>query len=476
MNPDRTDPLLARSAGFEEGTPVAGAVRGPGSKSMAQRILAAASVARGQTRLGGLPSSADVVGALRCARALGARFPGGQRADDPLAAALLRRGAAGELVGDPPTPAAAPRAWARLEPGESGTCARLFSALAALARPEGSGSDVVPSGTLESRSSEPLFDALRSAGAGVESSGGGGGWPALFTAVIPAGSIELRHPVSSQEVSGLLLALASHAGERHLRVLGPIPSRGYVDMTVEVLGRFGGSVRAEPLACDSPDESGVLFTVRGPLVAPSEPIACEPDASAAAVALAAGALSGGQRTWVDGVGTGSLQPDVAIAPCLEAFGCSTEGSGPDRLVVAGAPRRGAEVDCGASPDLAPVLAAVAAFAACRGLGGSTLTGLETLPGKECDRLSVLAEGLRALGLEVTQGAASLTIGDAPRRPRTGGEALVLDPKGDHRMVFFAALLSLFEPGVRCLEPGCVGKSWPGFWQDLVAAGGRLSTS
>ncbi len=453
-----------------------GAVRVPGSKSMAQRILAAASIARGQTRLVGLPSSEDVVGALRCARALGARFPGGQRPDDPLALALLRSGAAGVVVGDPPTPRGAPRPWARLEPGESGTCARLFSALGALGRPEGSGSEVVPAGTLRSRASGPLFDALREAGAGVEPAGALDGWPALFTAATPPKSLELRHPLSSQEVSGLLLAIASHAGERHLRVVGPIPSRGYVDMTVQVLGRFGGSVRSEELVSDSPDESGTLFTIRGPLSAPSEAIACEPDASAAAVALVAGALSGGRRTWVEGVGTGSLQPDVAITACLQAFGCSVEGSGPDRLVVTGAPSRGAQIDCVGFPDLAPVLAAVAGFVACRGLGESTLTGLGTLPGKECDRISVLARGLRALGLEVLQGDSSLTVSGDSRGRGMEREALSLDPESDHRMVFFGALLSLFEPGIQCLEPGCVGKSWPGFWQDLAAAGGTLFTS
>jgi len=476
LNPDRTDPLLARAAGFLEGSVIAGPVRVPGSKSMAQRILAAASVARGLTRLGGLPSSDDVVGALRCARALGARFPGVQRPDDPLAAALLRSGGEGQIVGDPPSPEGAARPWARLEPGESGTCARLFSALGALARPEGSGSEVVPAGTLSSRSSGPLFEALRGAGAGVEPAGAPDRWPALFTAATPRDSVELRHPVSSQEVSGLLLAMASHAGERRLRVLGPIPSRGYVDMTVGVLGRFGGSVRAEALASDTAGEAGTLFTIRGPLTAPASPFACEPDASAAAVALAAGVLTGGERTWVDGIGTGSLQPDVAIVPCLQAFGCSVEGSGRDRLVATGTPSRGARIDCGPFPDLAPVLAAVAAFVALRGLGGSALTGLETLPGKECDRISVLATGLRALGLGVEQGSASLTISDEPPAPGGRREALQLNPEGDHRMVFFGALLSLFEARIVCLEPGCVRKSWPGFWKDLAVAGGRLCSS
>jgi 3-phosphoshikimate 1-carboxyvinyltransferase len=473
LNPDRTDPLQAHSAGFQAGSSVAGVVRVPGSKSVAQRLLAAAAVARGRTSLEGLPGSADVVGALRCARALGARFPGERRGDDPLAAALLRGGGAGVLEGRPPGAQEGPRPWARLEPGESGTCARLFTALAALARPEGSGAEVVPAGTLMGRTSGPLFEALRRAGAGVEAAGPPDRWPALFTAAIPGASLEVRRPSSSQEVSALLLALAAHAGERQLRVLGPTPSRGYVDMTAGVLELFGGSVGLASLASDAEGEAGEVYTVRGPLTAPSQTLACEGDASAAAVALAAGALSGGRPTSVEGVGLGSLQPDVAITRCLEAFGCTSDGSDRRRLVISGAPTRGAEVDCGPFPDLAPVLAAVAAFCASRDLGASTLTGLGTLPGKESDRIAVLARGLEAVGLSVEQSATHLRI--APGGARVSGPVL-LDPAGDHRMVFFAALLSLFEPDVRCLEPGCVRKSWPGFWRDLERAGGTLLPS
>ena len=473
MDLDRSDPIQARAAGFEPGGAVAGQVRVPGSKSIAQRLVAAAAVARGRTRLVGLPSSDDVVGALRCARAMGARTPGATRADDPMTAALLRRGKAGTIEGAPPDPRGAPRPWAVLEPGESGTCARLFSAVAALGRTAGSGAELRPEGTLVRRRSEPLLAALQGAGAGLERGDGPGSWPAMFTAAIPGPMLELTGAVSSQEVSGLLLALAAHAGERRLRVLGEVPSRGYVRLTVEVLERFGGSVAVESLVSDAPDAAGELFTVRGPLAAPAEEVRCEADASAAAVALAAGALSGGAVTEVHGVGRDSSQPDAAILRCLEAFGCSPEGSDRTRLVVQGRPTRGARIDCEGHPDLAPVLAACGAFAAREGLGETRLTGLGTLPGKESDRIAVLAEGLARVGLAVETGPEHLLIGAGSG---ARAERLELDPHGDHRMAFFTALVSLFEPGVRSLDPGCVAKSWPGFWRDLAAAGGRLSPS
>ncbi|MDG1985575.1 MAG: hypothetical protein P8M11_13520 [Planctomycetota bacterium] len=475
MNSDHAHPHDAAAVGFRSGSVVAGEVRVPGSKSVAQRLLAAAAVARGRTELLDLPASEDVAGAVRCARALGARFPSAARADDPLAAGLFLSGGGGPMVGAAPTPEEGPRPWARLDPGESGTSARLFTALAALARPAGSGAEVVPSGTLTGRSSRPLLEALGGAGAGVEHAGHPHGWPVLFTSVSPPAWLELRHPVSSQEVSGLLLALSAHAGERRLRVLGPIPSRGYVEVTRQVIEVFGGAVRSEALLSDAPEEAGLLFTVRGPLAGPKAPVRCERDASAAAVALAAGVVSGGHRVQVEGVGAASLQPDVAIVACLQAFGCSGAGTTDSRLVVSGAPSRGVNLDCGGFPDLAPVLAAVAAHVAIGGRGPSTLTGLGTLPGKESDRLAVLARGLRAIGLSVQQGPASLEI-SAVTGTRSREVEVLLDSSGDHRMVFFGALLSLFEPRVRVLDPGCVGKSWPGFWADLAAAGGTLSTS
>ncbi len=468
--PDRALP----TAGFVPGTRVQGEVRVPASKSIAQRALAAAAVASGTSEILGLPGSEDVVAALRCARALGATFPSDGKADDLLATALMRRSGLGRLQGAPPRARERPRAWAKLPVGESGTSARLFTALAAFARPPGSGAEIIPSGSLAARTSPALFRALRLAGVGVEHAGRADGWPVLLTAVEPPEVLELDQPTSSQEVSALLLALASRPGERALRVTGPIPSRGYVDITCDVIASYGGSVHVDADPLSAPDREGELFKVRGPLRAPASSLTCEPDASSAAVALVAGALSGGGETWVSGVGLDSGQPDAAIVGALASFGCDTAGSSGDRLVVRGEPTRGARIDCSATPDLAPALAAVGGFVGLRGLGATELVGLETLPGKESSRIEVLARGLAQLGLTVDHDERSLRIDSGLSGRRRGGAPIVLEPHGDHRMVFCFALLSLFEPGVQTLDPGCVGKSWPGFWNDLTAAGATLS--
>ncbi|MEM9380832.1 MAG: hypothetical protein AAGB93_12840 [Planctomycetota bacterium] len=458
------------AAGFQVGAGVHGEVRVPASKSIAQRALAAASVARGTSEILGLPGSDDVVAGLRSARAFGANFPSDGKRDDLLATALMRRSGLGRLTGVPPGRQEGPRPWCKIPVGESGTSARLFTALAALARPAGSGAEVVPDGSLARRSSPALFRSLRRAGVGVEHGGVEDGWPVLLTAAAPPEVLDLEAPSSSQEVSALLLALAVHSGERRLRVVGRVPSRGYVDVTRAVLGAFGASVRSEPMASDHADGEGVLFTVRGPLTPPPDPLHCESDASSAAVALAAGVLSGGSEVVVRGVGTASRQPDAAVVGALVAFGCDTGDSDVERLVARGTPTCGARIDCSTTPDLAPVLAAVGAYAARKAGQESELFGLETLPGKESSRIEVLAEGLRRIGLTVAHDDRSLRIAPGDR---SAGDAVDLDPHGDHRMAFCFALLSLFEPGVRTLEPGCVGKSWPSFWTDLVRAGANL---
>ncbi len=445
---------------------IQGEVRVPTSKSVAQRVLACALLAKGETRFEGLPAGGDVLHALRCARVGGARFPSEGKADDLLATALIPRVGRGALIGAPPGPVEGQRPWVEFPVGESGTSARLFTAIAALGRPAGSGAEIVPAGTLTNRRSPALFHALRAAGAGVEHGGLENGWPALLTAATPPRGLELVEPGSSQEVSALLVALASHEGHHELRVVGPIPSEGYVNITASVLERFGAVITRTSVVGDGPRGHATRFTIRGPLRAPRASIRIEADASSAAVALAAGALCGGQATTVRGVGVGSAQPDAAFPTLMARLGCDASLSSEEQLGLSGAPTRGGVIDCSGVPDVAPVLAAVGGFLADRG-EELELTGLETLPGKESSRIAVLAEGLIAIGFQVDSSDRTLRIGPRVRRPSS---PVPLDPRGDHRMAFAFALMSLFEPHARILDPDCVSKSWPTFWQDLSAAG------
>jgi 3-phosphoshikimate 1-carboxyvinyltransferase len=232
-------------------------------------------------------------------------------------------------------------------------------------------------------------------------------------------------------------------------------------MTLAVLARFGVIVLR---GGESGDES---FRTHGPLHAPSGHFAIEPDASAAAVALAAACITGGECS-VAGLTRDSLQGDVRIALHLAAFGCAA-GFDARGIHAGGDIRRGAELDLSGEPDLAPALAAVAATAALRHGSRSRLSGLGTLQGKESARIDVLREGLSALGLDVRSTLESLDI--APGKPTRG--PLVLDPRGDHRMAFAFALLGLARDEVDVSAPECVRKSWPGFWDDFARAGANV---
>ncbi|MEZ6017394.1 MAG: hypothetical protein R3F49_19935 [Planctomycetota bacterium] len=463
-----------KTDGFSVGAVIQGPVPVPGSKSIAQRALVAAAFAHGTTEVVGLPPSDDVLRALGVARAVGARFPSAGRADDPFVDALLRRRGQGRLTGAPPLVSDAARSWCTAEVGESGTLARLSTALLGLARPAGSGASIVPAGSLARRRSPALFAALRAAGAGVEHvPGAEHGWPVMLTAPPRVRTVRLVSPTSSQEVSALLMALAAHEGVSRLEVFGGIPSEPYVGLTLDLLDRFGvGLERLPPDRAYDSDPERVpshAYVVGGPLRAPEEPLVIEPDASSAAVALAAGCLTGGE-VFVEGLGAASLQPDLACIEVLRAFGCHAAAE-PGRWIAAGRPDRGVELDLEHAPDLAPVAAALAADVALRGLQRSRLTGLGTLPGKESQRIAVLARGLAALGVATEHGPDWLALAPAPA-VRRAAQPILLDPAGDHRMAFAFALMSLVVPDVRVERPDCVAKSWPTFWSDLAACGAQ----
>jgi 3-phosphoshikimate 1-carboxyvinyltransferase len=394
-----------------------------------------------EAHLAGLAGGEDMEAAVGLCSALGVAH---ERAGADLAVRGMRR--AGRPVWRPA---------AAVEVGESGTLARAVTAVWALCGDPARAVAVRGRGTLGRRSSPALLECLRAAGAEL-SGAEGGGWPLTVRAVERVPPLRLIAPESSQEVSALLLALAGRDGAGSLEVRGPIPSRPYLAMTCAVLDAWGVRVEGERRG----DRES--FALRGPLRSPPAPVRIEADASAAGVALAAGCLSGG-GVRAEGVGAASLQGDVAILRHLAAFGCEV-GAGPDHLWARGLPSRGADCNLAGEPDLAPVLAAVAAGAAAAG-HASRLEGLGTLDGKESARLRWLGTTLGELGFLVEVGDASLSLAGGGCEPRRG--PTVLDPRGDHRMAFSGALLGLVAPEVRVGDPGCVRKSWPGFWEDLA---------
>lgn len=430
-------------------SPLRGALRAPGSKSLAQRALVIAGLAQGETRIAGLPGGDDVRAALDVLRAAGVEV----REFAPAAVGV--RGA-------PPGPHRGWRAVHAFELGESGTLARFALAVTGLCGRVEDQFELRAAGSLLRRRSDALFDALRVAGVRLDCPAGPH-WPVRVGPIGPPPTVRLERPRSSQEASALAIALAAWPDESVLEIAGELPSKPYFQMTRRVLAQFGARVSGA---------SGEL-SIRGPLRAPDEPLTIEPDASLAAVALAAACLSGGE-VLASGLSVSSLQGDVRIAEHLRAFGCRARFD-PRGLSASGFPQRAAELDLRGEPDLAPVLAAVAAGAALVDpQGESVLRGLESLPDKESSRIEVLAQGLSSAGWSVTAGPDSLRIrAGSYRGGRSEPAELELDPHGDHRMAFSFALLGLLRPHTFVRGPGCVAKSWPGFWHDLSALGPAL---
>jgi 3-phosphoshikimate 1-carboxyvinyltransferase len=409
----------------------AGLVALPPSKSHVLRALVLAAGAQRRVELryghgvGWEEAGDDIRAGLECARALGALVS-----------------VEGEVCLVEPAPQV--RVGGILPVGEAGFLGRVVPTCAALSRSGRWKVDAV--GSLRGRDSTALWDCLDAAGVAVDR---GEGWLGAVEGPAELGALILRAPKSSQELSALWIGLACRGGGEVL-VEGGVPSEPYLSLTRSVLAEFGAVVTTED----------GLHRVTGVERGPAAVLDAEVDASAAAVALAAGCIAG-VRVEVPGPRAGTAQGDWAIVEHLRAFGCIVDEAG-ENLVAVGRPLRGARLDLAGEPDLAPVIAIVAAAAAMGGGGSSLLKGLHTLDGKESRRGVVLEGGLQAAGFEAHWADPELSIGGGDARM----DEVVLDPVGDHRMAFAFALLGLAVPGVRVSGGACTAKSWPRFWSAM----------
>jgi len=436
---------LRCARGFVPGPPLSGELVPPPSKSVAQRWILAAILAEGQSEIHNLSEGEDVRHALSLARHCARSF-------EPLGATACR------IEGFVPDEHHGPAPQGVLGVGESGTLSRMATAILGLAGDPQSPITLRPEGTLIMRKSPPLFDALHRAGVCFLRQNLPGTWPVTLVPTRKPGELLLEKPVSSQELSGLLLGLAAFPDPGCVRVRGKLPSAPYIALTLRALLDFGVEVHVE-----HPEPREFLYHVRGPLCAPARPLSVEPDVSAAAVGLAAACITGGELRVA--LREDTAQGDVDIVEHLATFGCHARHE-QGFLTARGLPACGAELDLDGEPDLAPPLAAVAACAALQHGASSVLRGLGTLPGKESDRLAGLCDALNRAGFRAERGADYLEVHPGPH----GHEPLLLDPRSDHRMAFAFALLSLLRPGVKITDPGCVGKSWPDFWDDFERLG------
>jgi 3-phosphoshikimate 1-carboxyvinyltransferase len=263
------------------------------------------------------------------------------------------------------------------------------------------------------------------------------------------GPIAIRGDVSSQFLSALLMALPLAAGALQratpVHVTTPLISRPYVDITTNLMRRFG-----VPVSMPADDTFVVPATAR--YRAPGT-LAVEGDASAASYFLAAGVLGGGP-VRVSGVGRESIQGDVAFADVLLGQGADVR-FGDDWIEARrGAPLQGGTIDCTAIPDAAMTLAMTALFAA----APTRLTGIGSWRVKETDRIAAMAAELRKLGATVSSGDDWLEVA-----PLAEFSHAAIDTYDDHRMAMCFALAAFGGAGVTIRDPACVRKTYPQFF-------------
>lgn len=375
-----------------------GRITPPPSKSQAHRALIAAALAGGGSRIENLADSQDIQATSRCLAALCAPSSG-----LPL-----------------------------LDCGESGSTLRFLIPLSLVLR---GGGRFTGRGRLMERPQEPYFRLFEekhvcySLEAGVLTVRG----------ALPSGRYALPGNVSSQFITGLLYALPLLEGDSDILLTTPLESGGYVDMTLDVLERFG--VRAVP-------NGSCAFHVPGGQTYRPHDMAIESDYSQAAFWYAARGL--GSQVELQGLNPFSVQGDR----CIVEDSASLCGPG------------AVELDVSQCPDLAPPLAAMAAVRT----GTTRLTNAARLRAKESDRLASVTRALRAMGGQVAEYADSLTIHGVKRLPGGG----VVDCANDHRIAMMAAVCAASaEAPVKLLGAECVRKSYPEFWTHFQSLGGEL---
>ena len=411
-----------------------GNLRLPGSKSISNRVLLLAALAEGETEVRDLLASDDTDRMLEALQTLGVAI-------SPLGGNAWRVGGVGGHF---------PNREAQLFLGNAGTAFRSLTAVLALA-----GGCYQLSGVprMHERPIGDLVDALRQLGADITCLENEGYPPLeIRPAVIRSNEVvRVRGDVSSQFLTGLLMALPLTGGEATVEVVGELISRPYIEITLAVMARFGVLVERQ---------GWQRFTVPAGSRYRSPGVAyVEGDASSASYFLALGALGGGP-VRVEGVGADSIQGDVRFAEALIQMGARID-CGPN-WIEARAPAsgrlRGVDLDCNAIPDAAMTLATLALFAE----GATRLRNIASWRVKETDRIAAVAAELRKVGANVEEGSDFLRI-VPPQIFRSPPEGI--NTYDDHRMAMCFSLAAFGIP-VRINDPRCVGKTFPGYFKQF----------
>ncbi|MBL8519224.1 MAG: 3-phosphoshikimate 1-carboxyvinyltransferase [Betaproteobacteria bacterium] len=415
-----------------------GTVALPGSKSISNRVLLLSALATGNTDVVGLLDSDDTRVMLQALARLGVKI-------EPAGEGVVRvEGTGGEF----------PVRQADLFLGNAGTAFRPLTAALAMMSDAGCEYRLAGVPRMHERPIGDLVDALRRAGCAVRYLETEGYPPLAIGANVRRGSIDagpvvpIRGSVSSQFLSAFLMAMHLANPAPGVEVVGELISKPYVDITVNLMARFGVELLRDGARFACPQGAHYVSPGR---------IQVEGDASSASYFLAAGALAGGP-VRVTGVGHASIQGDVQFAGALRQMGAQVT-LGEDWIEAAppaGAALKGITLDCNHIPDAAMTLAVLALFAT----GATTLTHIASWRVKETDRLAAMATELRKFGATVDEGVDFLRI-VPPSQPVTPGTGI--DTYDDHRIAMCFSLPSLRGIPVTINDPKCVAKTFPAYF-------------
>lgn len=426
-----------------------GKVRLPGSKSISNRVLLLAALSQGKTTVHDVLASDDTGVMLTALKQLGCAIA-------QIGNTVIIDGLSGRLINKK----------SRLFMGNAGTAMRPLTAALAMLGGEFELSGVA---RMHERPIGDLVNALRQLGCDIEYLGNDG-FPPLRLLPREPGSLTLDEPicirgdVSSQFLTALLMALPLVADQDIcIEVVGELISRPYIEITLNLLAKFGIQVRRD---------GWQRFTIpAGSQYQSPGDIHIEGDASSASYFIALGAIAASPKTAesieISGVGADSIQGDIRFMDAARMMGAQIDST-PNTLRVSrgaagiGWPLRAIDLDCNHIPDAAMTLAVMALYAE----GTTTLRNIASWRVKETDRLAAMACELRKLGATVDEGRDFIRI--TPPATVDDWKSASIHTYDDHRvaMCFSLAAFNPAQRSIRILDPKCVAKTYPDYFEDL----------
>jgi len=424
--------VLMKQLHLDHITRMNGEINIPGSKSISNRALLLATLAKGTTRLTNLLDSDDIRYMLASLKQLGVQY---QLSNNNTVCQI--EGLAGVISSD---------SAQHLFLGNAGTAMRPLCAALTLGYGEFT---LTGEPRMEERPIGDLVDALRQLGAEVSYLKNDGFPPLTINATgLNGGDVEIAGDLSSQFLTALLMVAPLTKDSVNIKIKGELVSKPYIDITIALMAQFGVNVINHDYArFEIP--SGQQYVSPGTMLV-------EGDASSASYFLAAGAIQGGE-VKVTGVGRLSIQGDVKFAEVLEKMGADIEW-GDDYIIVRQSPLTGIDMDMNHIPDAAMTIATTALFAK----GVTSIRNIYNWRIKETDRLTAMATELRKVGATVDEGHDYITI-----IPPAQLNTAAIDTYNDHRMAMCFSLLAFADCGITINDPDCTSKTFPDYFAQFV---------